>query len=87
MMNKEKLIKLNNVRQIISSINYNNYKQYNLNKIVSNIKELKEILRILGYRIFDKEKIGDTSFDYFVKKKATDIICCYNDKKITMYSI
>ena len=48
MMDKEKLIKLNNVRQIISSINYNNYKQYNLNKIVSNICDL----RILLYVVF-----------------------------------
>ena len=87
MMDKEKLIKLNNVRQIIVSITHNNYKQYNLNKIVSNIKELKEIMRILGYRVFDKEKIGDTVFDYFIKKKTTDIICCYNDKNIIMYSV
>ena len=44
-------------------------------------------MQILGYKIFDKEKIGDKIFEYFIKKKATDIICCYDNKKITMYSI
>ena len=86
-MSKQELKKLNNVRQIISSINHNNYKEYNLSKIVNDATELKKFMQILGYKIFDKEKIGDKIFAYFIKKKATDIICYYDNKKITMYSV
>ena len=86
-MSKQELKKLNNVRQIISSINHNNYKEYNLSKIVNDAIELKKFMQILGYKIFDKEKIGDKIFEYFIKKKAADVIGWYDNKKITMYSV
>ena len=43
-MSKQELKKLNNVRQIISSINHNNYKEYNLSKIVNDAIELKKFI-------------------------------------------
>ena len=45
-MSKQELKKLNNVRQIISSINHNNYKEYNLSKIVNDAIELKKFMQI-----------------------------------------